>query len=91
MVQSVNIAKRFLTTGGRLLNKNIVTEMKEAPYGSFRTFAEYREFIIRKDPETLEARNRIMMSNGKPESCPESEAENSNFGDNVKKVAYNSK
>lgn len=62
---------------------------KDAPYGSFKTFAEYREFIIKKDPENIEARFKIMLSDGKPEACPEAEAENHIFGESAKKVAYN--
>ncbi|GMM46046.1 hypothetical protein DAPK24_026210 [Pichia kluyveri] len=57
--------------------------------GSFKTFAEYRTFIIKKDPEHLKTRHEIMYSDGKPESCPESEAENNSFSSEVKKVAYN--
>jgi hypothetical protein len=78
-----------------LIRKNLEDHtLKDIPdanknYGSFKTFAEYREFIIRKDPDTLKARFNIMMSDGKPKKCPESEAENKFFGDKTKQIAYN--
>lgn len=57
--------------------------------GSFKTFAEYRKFIVQKDPEALKARFNIMLSNGKAKFCPESQEENSVFGVQTKKIAYN--
>ena len=61
-----------------------------AKHGSFKTFAEYRENIVKKDPQTLKARFNIMYSNGKPKECPETEEENGKFANDAKKVAYNS-
>ncbi|GAV28251.1 hypothetical protein PMKS-001721 [Pichia membranifaciens] len=79
---------RLFSSAVRAANKT-AKEAATPAYGSFKTFAEYREFIVQKDPKHLEARFRIMMSNGKPEQCPEAEAENHDFGDVAKKVAYN--
>lgn len=80
---------RLFSTALRAANKAAAKETASPVYGSFKTFAEYREFIVQKDPEHLAARVRIMISNGKPEQCPETEAENSRFADDAKKVAYN--
>lgn len=79
---------RLFSSAARAGNK-AAKEAATPAYGSFKTFAEYREFIVQKDPEHLAARFKIMMSNGKPEQCPEAEAENHVFGDVAKKVAYN--
>lgn len=84
---SRQIARSF-STSLKIANKS-AKEFADPVHGSFKTFAEYREFIIKKDPESLKARFRIMLSNGKPESCPEAEAENHEFSDSAKKVAYN--
>lgn len=69
------------------LKDNIPDSQKNS--GSFKTFAEYRKFIVQKDPETLKARFNIMMSNGKTDACPEAEEEKSIFGVQSKKIAYN--
>lgn len=84
---SRQIARSF-STSLRVANKS-ASGVVDPVCGSFATFAEYREFIIKKDPESLKARFRIMLSDGKPESCPEAEAENHEFSDSAKKVAYN--
>lgn len=86
----MSFTKQFVRSFGTTLRAaNKSTVAKAADSGSFKTFAEYREFIVKKDPEALKARFNIMISKGKAEACPESEAENQDFGSVVKKVAYN--
>lgn len=82
--------RRFSSDSTR--NNNIQHLLKnsgiDSKHGSFATFAEYRKFIIQKDPETMQARFRIMIKDGNAQKLPETEAEQSHFAENVKKVAY---
>ncbi|KAG0678853.1 hypothetical protein C6P42_000332 [Pichia californica] len=79
---------RSFSTVLRLANKASKVET-DSLHGSFKTFAEYRESIIKKDPESLQTRFKIMLTSGKPASVPETQAEQHAFSDIVKKVAYN--
>ncbi|TID31025.1 hypothetical protein CANINC_000386 [Pichia inconspicua] len=75
---------RLLSTGAKRLQA-----ASPEHSGSFKSFAEYRQFIVRKDPETLKARFKILFAADKKAKCPDSEAELKSFGEQTKKVAYN--
>lgn len=90
MLANQRIAIRSFSTALRVANVAAREAAAAASKsGSFKTFAEYRQFIVKKDPEHLKTRYEIMYSNGKREQCPESEAENNTFSSEAKKVAYN--
>ncbi|QPG77143.1 hypothetical protein FOA43_004547 [Brettanomyces nanus] len=65
------------------------TASQNANHGTFATFAEYREAIIKRDPVTMETRNNIMAPHERRVAEPEGErVEDQTFRDLAKKVAY---
>ncbi|GMM27848.1 hypothetical protein DAMA08_005640 [Martiniozyma asiatica (nom. inval.)] len=74
-------------TSTRFLSRSIMRESAQKDINSFKSFAEYREFIVKKDPETLKARHEIMF-HAKHKRLPDSQAELASFKDAAKKVAY---
>lgn len=82
-------AGRFLSTTTKVLQSSSSSSSSSQGSGSFKSFAEYRKFIVRKDPETLKARFKILFADDKSAKYPDTEAELKSFAQQTKKVAYN--
>ncbi|VEU23192.1 DEKNAAC104320 [Brettanomyces naardenensis] len=87
---AIGFASRRLFSSGLMALQSGTSEVKEAANrGTFATFAEYREAIIKRDPVTMETRNSIMAPHEKKVAEPEGEKEeDQGFKDLAKKVAY---
>lgn len=90
------VFKSAITTSRRLFSRSAYSLVPSRPTnaqgtgaGTFKTFAEYRANIVKKDPEIMKARKSILISDGKAEELPESKEEDNFFKVMAKEVAYN--
>jgi len=83
-------AKRLLSTSIRAVHAQSAAQAKgHGKNGTWSTFAEYREAIIKRDPVTMETRNNIMAQHSRRVNEPEGErVEERSFKDLAKRVAY---
>lgn len=79
-IPAVSVAARSVSLSMRLVST-------AAKPSTFKTFAEYRSFIVKKDPETLKLRHEILFK-GRTTPLPENERELGEFKSQVQKVAY---
>lgn len=91
------ISKRYLSVGARRLQQQAAKEVSSVKetvtidnkHGTFATFAEYRQAIIKRDPATMETRNNIMATHEKVLDEPDGEKVlDDDFNNLAKKVAY---
>ena len=82
--------KRLLSTSIRAMHAQSAAQSKgNGKNGTWATFAEYREAIIKRDPVTMETRNNIMAQHSRLVNEPEGEkVEEKSFKDLAKRVAY---